>query len=95
MAKYSTFGREQKSRSSFVSLVLMSFVFLLTWLVPVVAAEDSPPVVSREACPEDMSDMEGFCIDRIPVRSRVNWYVSSEACEAQGKRLCTNDEWLD
>ena len=49
----------------------------------------------REACPEDMADMGEYCIDRIPVRSQVNWYVSSEACEAQGKRLCTNEEWLE
>ena len=49
----------------------------------------------REACPEDMADMGEFCIDRIPVRSQVNWYASSEACESLGKRLCTNEEWLD
>tara|TARA_B100000315_G_scaffold61563_1_gene55895 strand:- start:2375 stop:3166 length:792 start_codon:yes stop_codon:yes gene_type:complete len=50
---------------------------------------------SSESCPEDMVDMGEFCIDRIPVRSQVNWYVSSEACEVLGKRLCTNDEWLE
>ncbi len=50
---------------------------------------------ATEHCPEDMVDMGEFCIDRIPVRSQVNWYASSEACEALGKRLCTNDEWLE
>ncbi len=49
----------------------------------------------RPACPEDMSDLGTFCIDTIPVRSRVSWYASTEACEAQEKRLCTNTEWLD
>ena len=84
MAKYSS-----------ISLLFVSVFLTLTSQTPVVASEVSPPVVHSEACPEDMADMEGFCIDRIPVRSRVNWYVSSEACEAQGKRLCTNEEWLD
>ena len=49
----------------------------------------------RPACPEDMSDLGTFCIDKIPVRSQVSWYLAAERCEAQEKRLCTNTEWLD
>ena len=49
----------------------------------------------RLPCPPDMSDLGSYCIDKIPVRSQVSWYASAEACEAQGKRLCTNDEWLN
>ncbi len=49
----------------------------------------------RPSCPEDMSDLGTFCIDKVPVRSQVSWYASVEACEALGKRLCSNSEWLD
>lgn len=82
----------EMAKCSSISLLFVSVFITLTGPIPVVASEATPPVIH---CPEDMVDMEGFCIDRIPVRSRVNWYASSEACEAQGKRLCTNEEWLD
>ncbi len=49
----------------------------------------------RPACPKDMSDLVTFCIDKIPARSQVSWYLAAERCEAQEKRLCTNTEWLD
>jgi formylglycine-generating enzyme len=42
-----------------------------------------------------------FCIDRFEHPNRkgefpviyVNWHESTKMCEAQGKRLCTEDEW--
>ena len=42
-----------------------------------------------------------YCIDRFEYPNRknefpviyVNWHESTKMCEAQGKRLCTEDEW--
>lgn len=45
-------------------------------------------------CPNEMVDMSGYCIDRSPTRTFLNWYEAADQCQAQGKRLCTNAEWL-
>lgn len=48
----------------------------------------------RTPCPENMADMGGYCIDRQLNRSSANWYAAADSCQAQGKRLCSNEEWL-
>jgi hypothetical protein len=47
-----------------------------------------------KACPGDMVDMGGYCIDRHPTKTFVNWYEAADQCQLQKKRLCTNSEWL-
>ncbi len=45
-------------------------------------------------CSVEMSDMGGFCIDKQPSPGQANWYDAADSCQARGKRLCANEEWL-
>lgn len=49
---------------------------------------------ARPSCPENMSDMGGYCIDKQPIPAPANWYAAADSCQASGKRLCSNEEWL-
>lgn len=51
-------------------------------------------LAEKAQCPTGMVDMLGYCIDRSPTRTFVNWYEAADHCQVQGKRLCTNTEWL-
>jgi len=53
-----------------------------------------PESAMSPGCPSEMVDMAGYCIDRNPTRTFVNWYEAADQCQALGKRLCTNSEWL-
>ena len=48
-----------------------------------------PPV-----CTDDMIDMGGYCIDKQQSKVKLSWFDAMQACHVEGKRLCTNEEWL-
>lgn len=62
-------------------------------LVPIVS-----PVIAknsrRSPCLDNMADMGGYCIDQQPNSTPLNWYAAADSCQARGKRLCSNEEWL-
>jgi len=72
---------------------------------PVLPARNAPPPDSAswtEDCPEGMVRIGNqFCVDRYEYPNRagelprrgVRSYEAREACRAEGKRLCTGDEW--
>lgn len=53
-------------------------------------------------CPEDMVEVESFCIDRYEAPNEAGAYPfvaqlasdGDEWCRARGKRLCTESEWV-
>lgn len=51
-------------------------------------------LAESKACLGDMVDMGGYCIDRHPTKTFVNWYEAADQCQLHQKRLCTNSEWL-
>ncbi len=61
-----------------------------------------PTVNPDLVCPDGMVKVDNFCIDiyeypnkfgSLP-KNYVDWYKARELCEAEGKRLCTEDEWI-
>jgi hypothetical protein len=73
---------------------------------PEVTEIPSPPPVPTVndslVCPDDMVKVDNFCIDiyeypnikgELP-KNYVDWYQARQYCEAIGKRLCTEDEWI-
>lgn len=64
-----------------------------TVLISTVSGETKKPSL-EQACPANMVDMAGYCIDREPTRVFLNWYEAGDQCHGLGKRLCTNNEWI-
>ncbi|MDZ7815135.1 MAG: SUMF1/EgtB/PvdO family nonheme iron enzyme [Planctomycetota bacterium] len=62
----------------------------------------APTVNKTLKCPADMVQVDNFCIDRYEYPNKkgsipmnyVDWYRAKELCEQQGKRLCSEDEWI-
>ena len=59
-----------------------------------VAGEAAVKNGRRPPCPEGMTDMGAYCIDKQMTPAPANWYVAADFCQAKGKRLCANEEWL-
>jgi hypothetical protein len=60
-----------------------------------VSSPDTTPNVTQEAvCPNDMVNLGSYCIDTEKSKTKENWFKAAEMCDAAGKRLCTNGEWL-
>ena len=58
------------------------------------------PDIPRDPRPRAVRSTEGYCIDRYEApgkgkkpRADVTWLQARAACQVQGKRLCTEDEW--
>lgn len=49
-------------------------------------------VADTLACPSDMVDTGGFCIDRDD-HLNSNWQDAAATCVSEGKRLCSMAEW--
>lgn len=84
-------GRSARAGSNAAAMLVVLAAF--TVLISTVAAETNTQS-SGQGCPSNMVDMAGYCIDREPTRNFLNWYDAADQCQVQGKRLCTNVEWL-
>jgi len=75
----------------------MTFPIAL-WAQPQTAADSQNNVsassTAETACPSDMVNLGAYCIDQQKSKTKENWFQAMEGCEATGKRLCTNTEWL-
>lgn len=47
---------------------------------------------SASACPADMADAGGYCID-IDQTAPADWQAQAAACQQKGKRMCSLAEW--
>ena len=70
--------------------------------------EPQPPMARRGSCPHDMVPIRDpkeeihVCMDRFEAPNRpgslplvmYTWYQAEAWCEARGKRLCYDDEWI-
>lgn len=88
-------------------MVPVAIAILLTvlWAHPdsaVCASQATVAVASWRPCPPDMVPVDGFCIDRYEYPNRegeypivyVSYVHAEQLCLAQGKRLCTTQEWI-
>ena len=74
--------------------VMLFVIAAVTVSISTVSAEVNKGSQGQQTCPSNMIDMAGYCIDREPTRTFLNWYEAADQCQASGKRLCTNNEWL-
>jgi len=61
---------------------------------------DFVPDIPREPRPRQQRETGGYCIDRFEApgvgalpRADVTWLQARASCSADGKRLCSEDEW--